>query len=84
MTVTLSLRPETEKNLREQAAHAGMSLEAYLERLVVTSAGSASRTPEMRTPGEWIGEWRAWAASHRALAGPADDGRESIYADRGE
>jgi hypothetical protein len=84
MTITISLQPETEQNLRELAARAGMTLETYLEQLAVASAVNGTRTPVDRTPDEWIAEWRAWAESHRVLSGLADDDRESIYADRGE
>jgi uncharacterized protein (DUF1778 family) len=38
-TVTLRLNPETERKLREVAAHLGQTLEAYLEQLAEQSAG---------------------------------------------
>jgi hypothetical protein len=84
MNVTISLRPETEQNLREKAARAGMTLETYLEQLASTFAVDENRPPAVRTPDAWIAEWRDWAASHRVLPALANDDRESIYADRGE
>jgi hypothetical protein len=82
MTVTISLPAKTEQVLREKAARLGQTLEAYLERLAVESAASA--TAAERPPQEWVAEWRAWAASHRTLPHLADDSRESIYAGRGQ
>jgi hypothetical protein len=85
MNVTISLRPETEQNLRKKAARAGMTLETYLEQLASTLfAVDANCPPVHRTSDEWIAEWRDWAASHRVLPALADDDREGIYADRGE
>ena len=81
MTVTIRLPPETEQKLREKAARAGQTLEAYLERLAAeVAAGSGAGLP----PEEWVAQFRSWVASHKPLATPADDSRESIYQGRGE
>ncbi|MEO8166473.1 MAG: hypothetical protein ABI619_13865 [Betaproteobacteria bacterium] len=36
------------------------------------------------TAQEWCNRFEQWAEGHQALAGEADDSRESIYAGRGE
>jgi hypothetical protein len=87
-SVTVELPPETERRLRERAARNGQSLETFLGQLAEQAASvegsSASPPGEKLTPEQWSAEWRAWAASHRALPGEVDDSRESIYAGRGE
>ena len=71
MTLTLKLSPETEKKLREKAARAGQTLEAYLEQLAAeSSAGGSAATLSAK---EWAVQFRAWIASHKSLATPADD-----------
>jgi hypothetical protein len=82
MTVTLHLQPETEQKLRDKAARAGQTLEAYLEQLAAASVGSSGAAH--LSAEEWIAEFRAWVASHKPLATLADDSRESIYEGRGE
>ena len=82
MTLTLKLSPETEKKLREQAARAGQTLEAYLEQLAAESPASGSAAT--LSLNEWAVQFRAWIASHKPLATLADDSRESIYEGRGE
>ena len=82
MTLTLKLAPETVKKLREKAARAGQTLEAYLEQLAAESAAGGSAAT--LSANEWAVQFRAWIASHQSLATPADDSRESIYEGRGE
>jgi hypothetical protein len=81
MTLTLKLSPETEKKLREKAARAGQTLEAYLEQLAAESAGGSAAT---LSANEWAVQLRAWIASHKSLDTPAHDSRESIYEGRGQ
>jgi hypothetical protein len=82
VTLTLELSPETVKKLREKAARAGLTLEAYLEQLAAESCAGGS-VPTL-SANEWAAQFRAWIASHKSLANPADDSRESIYEGRGE
>lgn len=42
MTLMISLPPDVEQALRDRAARQGQTLEAYLERLAVQEAGSAT------------------------------------------
>lgn len=81
MSITISLPSEMEQKLREKAARAGQTLEAYLEQLAADSAGGSATD---LSPEEWAAQFHAWVASHQPLAGLADDSRDSIYEGRGE
>lgn len=83
MTITLHLSPEVERRLQEEAARHGRTVEEYVQRLAEQSV-SAGMPPRPLSAEEWIAEWRAWAASHKALPYIVDDDRESIYAGCGE
>jgi hypothetical protein len=51
MIVTLNLSPETAQRLREKAAQAGQSLEAFLQRLAESqSNGTSAGTPALPEP----------------------------------
>jgi hypothetical protein len=89
MTVLITLPAETEKLLKENAARAGQTLEAYLQGLVEREATATNGTEPSSPPlsaEQWSAQWRAWANQDRQL--PAgivmDDSRESIYAERSE
>jgi hypothetical protein len=89
MTVTLNLPAETERLLKEKAARAGQTLEAFLKEIAERAAGSSDRTspgPAPLTIEQWCAEWRDWGNADRKLAASIvlDDSRESIYAGRGE
>jgi len=87
MNINVSLSPEAETKLREQAQAAGKDvasfvLEALEEKLSladVNTRGNGNLSAQQR-----IAELRAWAASHPHLPYEADDNRESIYEGRGE
>lgn len=83
MTITLQLSAEVERKLQAEAARNGLTGEEYVRRLVEQSM-LPNRDPATIPPEEWIAEWRAWVASHKALPYIVDDDRESIYAGRGE
>jgi hypothetical protein len=87
-TVTLELRPDTEKRLREKAARTGQTLEGFLlqaaERLAVEEAPPLGLTATELTPEQRSAALRAWVTSHKPLPTIADDSRESIYEGRGE
>jgi hypothetical protein len=90
MSVIVNLAPDTERKLREVAAHRGLTIEEYLGQLAAESAASTpaapkpSPTPSEQTPEQRVAAWRAWVASHRNQTRVADDSRESIYEGRGE
>ena len=82
--LTIRLSPDTERKLREQAAHAGKSLEGYVEELATRAAatsatnGTTSARPELSAE-EWVAQWRAWFNRQPVRPVIADDSRESIY-----
>lgn len=91
MSVTLQLPTDVEMQLRQKAAQAGRSLEAYLEQLAQAAVRAEIGTVSTQMPSpdeipadEWIAQLRAFAASHRSLPTLADDSRKSIYEGRGE
>jgi hypothetical protein len=83
MTVTLDLKPETQKGLLELAHAAGMSLEEYL--LAMVEGAVFSRAPKVRSPEERAAAFEAWSAGHRYTPPLSDRAvsRESMYEDRG-
>jgi hypothetical protein len=89
MAVMLNLSEDIERLLRNNAAQAGQTLEAYLQALSEREAGANHATRSGLMPAtveQWSAEWRAWANADRNFrTGIAlDDSRESIYAGRGE
>ena len=89
MAVIINLRAETERLLKEKAAKAGQTLEAYLKQLAEREAAATNSTKPssaLLSAEQWSAQWRAWANQDRQL--PADividDSRESIYAERSE
>jgi hypothetical protein len=52
MTVTITLTPETEEQLRQRAAESGQTLEAFLQELVEREArgGNGTAAPEAAPP----------------------------------
>jgi hypothetical protein len=89
MTVTISLRPEMEVELRERAAAVGKDVSAFvldaIEEKLSTANGrmSAGNKPYDR----WSAEFSSWMndVSKRSSMYPcgytADDSRESLYGD---
>jgi hypothetical protein len=57
-----------------------------LRRLVATLRSNLGRgpIPETEPPDEWNGRLQAWVDSHPPRPLTIDDGREGIYAGRGE
>jgi predicted DNA-binding protein len=85
MNLTLTLTPETEARLKEQAARVGkapesVALEALEEKLSIEEPPAATLPPD-----EWRARFNALLASlPRTEATFVDDSRESIYDGRGE
>lgn len=89
MSVTIELKPETEKRLAEKAAQKGLKIETYIEILAEEDVnGEVSTVKEKKhfqdsaTPEEWTAELRRYAKSHPktgiALSDEATR-RENIY-----
>lgn len=82
MTLNVTISPEAERRLREQASAAGKDLPSFVQETLEKLAPPP--TNGGTTWADWSAEWHAWAASHPKLGYIADDSRESIYAGRGE
>ena len=63
--------------LPDEAVHA-------VESLVSTLRKQVNSSPVRASYADWSKALHEWAASHKAVANPADWSRESIYAGRGE
>jgi hypothetical protein len=77
MTITLTLPPATEEQLRARAAARGQEVADFVRELVEQSLGtqpSSTLTPEQRAAA-----WRAWVAEHAVPGVVVDDSRESMY-----
>jgi hypothetical protein len=83
MTISVWLKPEVMRRLQEVAARSGLTVPQYVERLAEEAVASVPALPASSSE-NWESRWRAWASSHQALPSSADDGREGIYAGRGE
>jgi len=89
MALRINLPADTENLLKEKAARAGQTLEAYLQGLIEREAtmacGTGPSAPTLSAQ-QWSAQWRAWANQDRRL--PAgivvDDSRESIYGEHSE
>jgi hypothetical protein len=90
-TVTATVSPDTEENLRALAAQSGQTGESFLgalaEAAVEQARNLACQSPQPfrdRSPEERLAALHAWVNSHSHITAVADDSRESIYAGRGE
>ena len=91
MTVTLELKPETERRLAKKAEENGLPLENYIEIFINDNLDEAesdiNEKPfyETATKEEWIDEFDQWLDSHKGKNYPSipDDAlrREYMYED---
>ena len=82
MTLTLTLTPDKETRLAEQARRAGLSLDEYVQRLVDQTAEETTPPPPRLSPEERIARLVAWAESHGTDTPLLTDeaiSREAIY-----
>lgn len=88
MSVTIELKPETEKRLAEKAKKKGLPIETFIEVFIEDKLGvETDEKPfyETATKKEWVAEFRNWINSHRTdtpLLSDEDLRRENIYEDR--
>jgi predicted transcriptional regulator len=78
MSVTIELKPETEKRLAEKAREKGLKIETYVEVLIEEKLFYETATKE-----EWLAEFHRWVDSHKDKNYPVlpDEAysRENIY-----
>jgi hypothetical protein len=87
--MTLTLPPEIEAKIKQQAFREGMSIEGWLQHVVereLEQYATPSRSLQDEvSPEEWVRQFRAWAQSHDCTTPLLSDdaiSRESIYPDR--
>lgn len=84
MTLQITLSPEVEASLREQAEAAGTDIATFaLQALEEKLEAERERQPKL-TAEQRAKEWRAWVKSHQPAGHFVDDSRDSIYEGRGE
>ena len=92
MTVTIELKPETERHLEKKAKESGVPIEAYLEEYIEENVGEEIKESEKERPfhetatrKEWREEFHRWLESHkdRGLPFLSDEAlrRENMYED---
>jgi hypothetical protein len=88
MALTLDLPKDLEASLASQAQAHGMTLEAWLQRIVAEHAHANAQPRSLQdelTPEEWVRQFHAWTQSHDRTTPLLSDeaiSRESIYQDR--
>lgn len=86
MTVTIDLKPEVEKRIKQKAAEKGLTVEAFIEAVLVEDvvSQSAKSFQETATAEEWEKALKHWIRNfppHPQLSDEAIS-RESIYQER--
>lgn len=86
MTLTLSLPPEIERRLQDNAKSKGISIENYALELLDqhTAFSDLSKDFYSLPPDERVRQFLAWAEDHDHITSVVDDSRESIYKGCGE
>lgn len=94
MTVTIELKPETEKRLAEKAKQNGVPIETFIEVSIednLAEAETSTKEEELpfakrATTEEWLAEFHKWIDSDKDKDYPVlpDEAysRETIYEDR--
>jgi hypothetical protein len=86
----MTLPPELETRIQQQASRAGLSMEAWLQQQVLRQELEAYAPPapslqDELTPEEWVRQFYAWAEDHDRTTPLIPDEalrRENIYPDR--
>ena len=84
--MTVKLSSELEARIRERAAASGQDVEAFVLQAVAEKLADADSQTSTgsRNHDEWKKKLQAWIDLHPIVTHFVDDGRESIYAGRGE
>jgi hypothetical protein len=77
------LTPELAKEILAAAAARGISVEEYLQSVIISQADESEQKSQTLSPQERVKLWQAWVDSHSYIkAPPLSDyavSRESIY-----
>ncbi len=94
MTVTIELKPETEKRLAKEADKKGLPIETFIEVFIednleeteISEQEKKKSFSETATTDEWLAEFHKWLNSRKDRGAPylSDEAlrRENIYEDR--
>lgn len=94
MTVTIELKPETEKRLAKEADKKGLPIETFIEVFIednleeteVSKQKKKKSFSETATTDEWLSEFHKWLNSRKDRGAPylSDEAlrRENMYEDR--
>ena len=89
MTVTIELKPETEKRLAEKAKRNGLPIKTFIEDILEEEVKDEPKEkPFHKTASkeEWLAEFHRWVDSHKDKNYPSipDEAlrRENMYEDR--
>ena len=89
MTVTIELKPETEKRLAEKAKRNGLPIKVFIEDILDEKAKDEPKEKpfhETATKEEWRAEFKKWLDSRKDHGEPylSDEAtrRENIYEDK--
>lgn len=84
MTLEININTETEAVIRQQAAAAGLDVEAFVLQAVAEKLGKgkSAEVPPQKTS-EWEAKLQQCIDLHPEVS-HVDDSRESIYSGRGE
>ena len=85
----MTLPPELETRIQQQASRAGLSMEAWLRQQVLRQEledyAPATSLQDELTPEEWVRQFHAWAEGHDRMTPLLSDAaisRENVYPDR--
>ena len=85
----MTIPPELETQVQQQALSEGMTLESWLQQILLREIGLAetpvSSLQDQLSPEEWVRQFHEWAESHDRTTPLLSDeaiSRESIYPDR--
>jgi hypothetical protein len=84
MTLHLTLSPETEAKLRQQAEQSGQDVDAFVLQAIAEKLAEAEHIPPAANGDKWREKLQKIIAMHPDVTHFVDDSRESIYAGRGE
>jgi hypothetical protein len=85
--MTLTIPPELEAQVQQQALSAGMTLESWLQmqREIGRAQTPVTSLQDQLSPEEWVRQFHEWAESHDRTTPLLSDeaiSRESIYSGR--
>jgi hypothetical protein len=80
MTITISIPPNTQRELEQQALAAGTDVTSFVLGAVQEKLAEKNGDADTQRPyDEWSRDFHAWVAGQRSRNPGFDDSRDSIY-----